>query len=347
MKFICPVTNVVVTCDTIFTSSKTAVSSLHPLLSLPLTQLNKLNHNDNRHHKVSDYETQLLFCAYLYRTGLVSYTQPLPPKSIPVEFCRRWFSLVHTVANSSKAKDKNKYAPHFRVSEQFDFMSFKNFIHLLHEFITYGSVSSGEESTTDITEELMEELEARKKQRRQAKLLKQNRENSLKQLKLWALLHLKDSESLELVTTVFEKSEKFGIQALKKVRHSCLVELPESNPTDTAKKDEIIEWLTSVTLKKLELNRVLAMDEDEIAEINAELIEIENSYKILHKGEEVINSAIPGACKVTELLGMDVKATEAAPSIPAPTSYPQREDYANAMAYKVALRKFHEGNDKL
>lgn len=350
MRFYCPVTGLETSSNHFLPSTKTQVTGLHPVIALSLTQLNKLNHNDNKAGKITDFDAQLLFCAYLYKTKMVTYTAPLSPSDIPVSLVYRYFETVYKLANTNYKLDN---LPKFHASLETDLTGLKTWLDMMRDAVTVGgtyftnNVGKGE-TLTDISQQLADELEARKKHRKQIALAKKNREVSITSIKKWAILevgiHSNNSQAIELTERVFARPDLFPVNALKQVKYFLLDTLPESQHYHVSKKDEIIEYLNKLILDKSELALLFSDSEEETAKIREDITEVSQSYVIHRDGEEYVNSASNVANRIGDILDNAVankEITAVANPIAKPTAPPQRSDYSNAMAYNLALAKYN------
>lgn len=356
MKMICTVTGLEYTLGKFMKNSGYQVTCLHPLLTMPMRQLNSISHNAGT-NVVTDSDNIMLFAAYLHKTGLVKFSAPLPITDLPLAMATRYFELVFSIANGHQ---EGKQLPLFNHTG--NMKALRDYLELLKVTIESGynrPVLSDNESLTDISEDLLLEMQDRIKYHRQLGAAKRAKAKNLSHIKEQALLSLGiatgiTQDNLEIISRVFNKPEQFPIAAFKKVKHLCLDHLPESTFNDSVKKDTIIQWLDTQLVNRLQVSIALEDNAELLAEYNAELTSLANTYTVIatdKDGEATtkVNSAVPVAKQISELLGKEsTKPTqELAPEINTPVAYPTPNDYPNKMAYTVALRKWHTSNSGL
>lgn len=344
----CPVTGLKLNSKGFAANLHITVSSIHPVIALPVTSVNKIYLRGSKNGTLSEEDCKLIFCAYLYRSGLVTYGKPLPPSELSIQFVQRYMELVSRLANNKESAEKTDLLPGFNTNA--GAVQLGRWLDMINEAILAGHwrTDTGDSSySTDSYSNIMEELQERKRAKAAIEAARNQRERSINGIKVWCLLYLDgiiSPISYDTVSKVINKPDVYPINAIKEVKYLCLSYLPESTHGDSIKKAELLHYLNSLIVSKAEVLMNLSTDQDDYDAYKRELEEIDNTYAIIREGTSYTNSAVPVAKQVASLLEGNgyQEGSLKGKVIEVPESEPKPEDYKNRMAYNIAYRKWTE-----
>lgn len=341
MKLTCPITGIVTIPASIFDATNLRIPAPHPMLLASKTALDKLY---NKTANISDRELAILFCVYLYKTGLLTYHKPLSPKLIFPELASRYMELIMKLA--SLPEDRKENLPGLAIDTETTAQELERYLARL-ELAMLDRLGLLQLDTSASQDMLENELLERKRARAAISAAKKRRERSLATIKAWAMLAL-DGQITAIVATTVESiitnPSLYTVSGIKEVKYLCLDNLPETAHADSIKKAELIQYLDKVITEKLELKILLADSQEELNNYRTELEEIDSSYAIVYGDSIHSNSAIPVAKKVADLLDSTTLEYKALPETETKTATeteePVESNYKNRMAYIIAMRKW-------
>lgn len=358
MQITCQVTGLRITLPSVFHG--TNFRALHPVLSLPLAALHKLARTS-----CSAEDEKILFCAYLFHTGLVQFSAPIDLQKLQESVIAEWLPELPRIAAT---KDKRNL-PKLHVSEDTGVAAIAEWLALV-------------DSALEDTNRLHRSASNREARaiRRTVAIRTRSRELHFDTVLSWAAHYLfarcpefgavekTNRETQEQFLQREEKAKRRDFAAFKaatavgnanttplallKVWRTRVVEfLPNEaeGPEPAAKQRMILARLDAAILRRIDFMQSIGGAND--AETEEMLEEITTNYTISSSAGNFLNTAKDGADALASIAERKTSGTMAALESAiaksmetAPTAKPLRSAYANELAFQIALLKYNSSN---
>lgn len=349
-----------------FTDFRTAY--LHPICTMPVQTLNKLAAMQN----TTTADDHLLFCALMFSTGLVKFSNPLRQAMLSPEFVTARMPEALRLANSDAKQLRQLPQLHIGkagtgeepISPKAQQDAVGNWLELCTDILTTGRTAH----RAEVAEEHRAIRRAVATRSRAAAV-------AFTDILAWGFEYLhkladfgriSDDTAIRLqdndaeLQRAINSARRFAfsnlqaccatpckepLQTLKDMRAMCLESLPENDAAQSAKKAALLERINANLLVRLEFFAILGNNDTETESLIAE---IASTYTIVTDSGSLVNTAKPAAQSLINLLSGDADAGELYSSAQThcitPSEQPRRENFSNAMAYTLAQRAWERAN---
>jgi hypothetical protein len=313
--------------------------SPHPLLSLTITQLQKVQETSTAK------DSHILLCAWLEQLSQLEIAHWVG-KLTPDNFSLRWheqqlekFTDVIIWLHHNKNHPALGVVPQVRITPELNGENLQAWREscqsIIASYTTYFDIAE----TLRIRENLAqaERLLSGEYLPPSTKISAATRKLHSRQAYLTNSLGLHENQgAVEIVIKVCATPQSYEVQTIQKVKEFCLDYLPENGIENYNDKQEVIQILDAAILDKLGMAAILGVNATpQHMEISAELTA---KYSIVVDGQTFINGAFPSVTKSIqrinhESLGkIEVKTYD---------SEPQREDFKSHIGYIIAHKQWY------